>query len=159
MSKAVLGLGTNLGDKIHNLSEAVSAISLLPKTRIISKSRVYRTEPVGYRDQYDFLNCCILVETSLSPNALLGACLGIEAAMGRIRLFKNGPRVVDIDLLLYEGFSAASDELTIPHPRMFERAFVICPLIDLFPSGTAFGFTLDPAACLYGGVDATDYEL
>lgn len=159
MSKAVLGLGTNLGDKILNLSEAVSAISLLPRTKIISKSKIYKTEPVGYRDQDDFLNCCILIDTDLSPNTLLGACLGIEAAMGRVRLIKNGPRVVDIDLLLFEDVSIVSDELKIPHPRMFERAFVICPLKDIFPSGSAFGITFDPSDCIYGGVEVTDYTI
>ena len=138
--RAVIGLGTNTGKRERNLQNAVDALSLLPGTRVADVSPVYETEPVGYADQPDFLNAVCLVETQLSPRALLGACLGIEAALGRVRTIKNGPRVIDLDLLLYEGVTMQSDELTLPHPRMGERAFVLCPLSDILPDGVFSGF-------------------
>ena len=140
--KAAIGLGTNQGERLNNLRLALDALSLLPSTSVTDISPVYETEPVGYADQPDFLNAVCCVETELSPRALLGACLGIEAALGRIRTFRNGPRVIDLDLLLYEGVTMQTDELTLPHPRMGERAFVLCPLADIFKDGAAFGFDL-----------------
>lgn len=128
---AYLGLGANIGDRQASLDCAVAALGLLPGTRVDAVSSVYETEPVGYADQPDFLNMCVRVVTTLSPRALLGAALGIEAAMGRIREFKNGPRVIDIDLLLYDNAVMNSAELTLPHPRMYERAFVMGPLSEI----------------------------
>jgi 2-amino-4-hydroxy-6-hydroxymethyldihydropteridine diphosphokinase len=87
MSKAVIGIGTNIGDREKNIREALEALSLLPETEILKCSRLYETEPWGYKDQQNFYNCCILIETVFSPHALLGALLGIEAALGRIREF------------------------------------------------------------------------
>ena len=115
----------------------------MPKTEIIKQSSVYETEPWGYTEQARFLNCAVLIETELSPNALLGACLGIEAAMGRVRKIKNGPRIIDIDLLLYEGFESRTKELTVPHPLIKERDFVLVPLHDLFPGGNALDFDFE----------------
>jgi 2-amino-4-hydroxy-6-hydroxymethyldihydropteridine diphosphokinase len=106
---------------------------------------VYETDPVGYAEQPCFLNAALRLETELSPAALLGACLGIEAALGRKRNFANGPRAIDIDLLLYEGFCSTGAELTLPHPRMLERAFVLIPLADLYPSGEAPGVSFATA--------------
>ena len=83
--KAVLGIGTNIGNRLENIENVYSSLSLLPNTKIIKKSSVYETEPWGYEQQDRFLNCAVLIETELSPNALLGACLGIEAALGRVR--------------------------------------------------------------------------
>ncbi len=140
IKKAVLGLGTNMGDRLENLENALNSLELLPKTKLIKKSAVYETEPWGYTEQARFLNCACLIETELSPNALLGACLGIEAALGRVRQFKNGPRIIDIDLLLYEGESIKTSELTVPHPFILQRDFVIVPLHDLFPECNALGF-------------------
>lgn len=128
---AVLGLGTNLGDKKENLKNAIAALSNLTKTRITSFSNVYETEPWGNTDQDSFLNMCIEIETELSPNALLGACLGIESVMGRERPFKYAPRIIDIDVLLYEGEEIKSEELSIPHPLIGDRAFVLVPLKDI----------------------------
>lgn len=138
--KAVLGLGTNMGDRLKNLENALNCINLLPKTKIVKSSAIYETEPWGYTEQAQFLNCALLVETELSPNVLLGACLGIESALGRVRVFKNGPRIIDIDLLLYEDFEANTDELTVPHKFIRERDFVLVPLHDLFPDNEALGF-------------------
>ena len=141
--KAVLGLGTNMGKRLENLENALNSIALLPKTKIIKTSSVYETEPWGYTEQARFLNCALLVETDLTPHALLGACLGIEAALGRVRKFRNGPRIIDIDVLLYEDFELESEELTVPHPYILQRDFVLVPLHDLFPYGKAFGFDFE----------------
>ncbi len=144
MSTVVLGLGSNMGDRLKNLNTAVRAISRLPNTQVIKASSVYQTKPVGFTEQSDFYNGAITVETTLSPHSILGACLGIEAAMGRIRRQKNGPRIIDIDVLLYESFTSDSFELTLPHPRIKERAFVMVPLLDLFPLGRAPGLYFAP---------------
>ncbi len=161
MSTVVIGLGTNLGDKRKNLNTAVHALSLLPQTRVIKASCVYQTKPVGFADQDDFLNANILIETELSPHAVLGACLGIEASMGRVRLHKNGPRIIDIDVLLYESYFSDSFELTLPHPRIKERAFVMVPLLDLYPSGRAPGLYFLPNLKELSdqGVEKTDFEI
>lgn len=141
MSKVVLGLGSNLGDRLANLQFAADALRLAPKVRLLAASRVYETDPVGYIEQPDFLNAALLLETELSPKTVLGVCLGIEAACGRVRTVKNGPRVLDMDVLLYENVKSDSFELTLPHPAMAQRAFVLRPLADLFPSGRALGFS------------------
>ncbi len=140
MSKVVLGLGSNLGDRLENLRFAVDTLRRAPKTQVLAVSRVYETEPVGYAEQPDFLNAAVLLETDLSPKTVLGICLGIEAAAGRERTIKDGPRILDLDVLLYENVKSDSFELTLPHPRMLDRAFVLLPLSDLFPSGRALGF-------------------
>lgn len=161
MNTVVLGLGSNMGDRLKNLNAAIHAISLLPQTGVIKASRVYITKPVGYDDQDDFYNAAVLIETQLSPYVILGACLGIEADMGRVRRIKNGPRVIDIDVLLYESFTSDSFELTLPHPRIKERAFVMVPLLDLFPGGRAPGLYFAPHLKEIGssGVEATDFIL
>lgn len=138
--KAVIGLGTNIGDRVLNLKEALTAIELLPGTKVLRTSSVYETKPYGFSEQPDFLNMAAEVETQLSPNALLGACLGIEAGMGRVRAFKNGPRIIDLDLLLTENFSSQSAELTVPHPEICNRSFVLVPLMELYDTGEFFGF-------------------
>ncbi|MBQ8027078.1 MAG: 2-amino-4-hydroxy-6-hydroxymethyldihydropteridine diphosphokinase [Clostridia bacterium] len=161
MNTVALGLGSNLGDKRKNLNTAVHAISLLPSTRIAKVSGVYQTKPVGFADQDDFLNAAVIIETELSPHAILGACLGIEASMGRVRLHKNGPRIIDIDVLIYESYFSDSFELTLPHPRIKERAFVMVPLLDLFPSGRAPGLYFLPNLKEIGFDDVikTDYDI
>ncbi len=129
--KAVIGIGTNLGDREKNIENALNALNLLPGTKVIRTSKIYETEPWGYTEQGDFLNCCVLIETELSPHALLGACLGIEASLKRVRTIKNGPRTADLDVLLYENVTENTEELKIPHPLMTKRAFVLVPLKDL----------------------------
>ncbi len=140
--KAILGLGGNIGDMNAHLDAAITALSRLPRTAVVRESRRFRTAPVGYLDQPDFCNSVVEIETDLSPRALLGACLGIEATVGRVRTFQNAPRVLDVDVLLCEGFESDSDELTVPHPRMHERAFVLVPLADLYPDGVVYGTDL-----------------
>ena len=140
MSKniAYLGLGANLGDAVEQLACAVHAIAALPGTTVEAASPYYITAPVGYLDQPDFTNQCVRVATGLSPEALLGACLGIEAALGRERSFKNAPRVIDIDVLLYEGQKRETEELQLPHPRLFERAFALIPLTDILLNNSEY---------------------
>lgn len=145
MSKAVIAVGTNLGNREENIRKAVRALEQVPGTRVIAASAVYETDPVGITNQPRFLNAALLLETALSPYALLGVCLGIEAACGRIRKMKDGPRILDLDLILYEGVKSESFELTLPHPRALERAFVMIPLSDLFPGGRAPGLYYGPS--------------
>lgn len=161
MSQAVIGLGTNLGDRIGNLNYALRSIARLPNVKIIAGSSVYETEPMGKTDQNKFYNAVVLVETNLSPGTLLGGCLGIEAAMGRVRTEKDGPRVIDLDLLLYESIKSESFELTLPHPRILERVFVMKPLNDIFPTGRALGLFFGPALRDIGeeGIEKTAYDL
>ena len=129
--KAYLGIGTNIGDRMENLQNSISALNLLPLTKVTQLSDVYETDPVGYDDQDNFLNICVEVETKLNSDNLLGAALGIEAGLGRIRTIKNGPRIIDIDVLLYGEESKNTETLILPHPRMMERGFVLVPLLDI----------------------------
>ena len=145
MIRAALGIGGNIGDSADYLVRARQALEALPGTGVVAVSSVYETDPVGYADQPPFLNAVLLVETALSPRALLGACLGIEAALGRVRTFRNAPRVVDIDVLVMEGVCSQEDELILPHPRMTERGFVLVPLEDLFPDGQVLGWDFSAA--------------
>lgn len=140
MSRAVLGLGTNLGDRAENLRAALGALGRLPGTRMEAVSSVWQTAPFDVPDkQQDYWNICVSLETTLSPHALLGACLGVEAALGRVRRTYHGARVIDLDLLLYDGAAVQEKELTVPHPGMLERAFVLFPLSELFPERIACG--------------------
>ena len=129
--KAYLGIGTNVGDRMKNLQNAIDSLNLLPTTSVTDVSNIYETEPVGYDNQDDFLNIVVEVETELNSDNLLGAALGIEAGLGRIRTIKNGPRVIDIDLLLFGDETKNTKSLILPHPRMKERNFVLKPLLDL----------------------------
>lgn len=138
--KYVIGLGTNMGNRLENLKNAVYALELAPKTAVIKKSAVYETSPVGYAKQQDFYNCAVLCESAFEPHEMLGICLGVECGLGRVRNFKNGPRVIDMDLLLAEDKIIRTPNLIVPHPHIKERLFVLLPMLDLFESGVAFGF-------------------
>jgi len=138
--KAVLCLGANLGDRGKAIYDAIDAIGRLPYTRVLRDSGIDETEPEGVIDiQPNYLNCLCEVETGLCAEALLGACFGIEAAAGRVRIGFKSPRTLDIDLLLYEGVESDSEFMTLPHPRMLERSFVLEPLSRLYPEGVALG--------------------
>lgn len=158
MNTAIIGMGTNLGDRLDNLNRAVKALALLPRTRVLQASHLYETQPVGFLEQGPFLNANLMIETDLSPMALLGGCLGIEAAFGRERTIKNGPRVLDLDLLLYEGMRSDSFELTLPHPRILERAFVMIPMMDLYPAGRAPGLYFAPHLREIGSAGVQRFE-
>lgn len=131
MATVFLGLGTNLGDREANLRAALRM--LRDVVRIEAVSSVYESEPVGYRAQPDFWNLVVRAGTRLEPSALLEAVRGIERALGREPSFRNAPRVMDIDLLLYDDVELDLPELTLPHPRMLERAFVLKPLAEVAP--------------------------
>ena len=146
VKKAYLAFGSNIGEGEAHIREAWAALSLVPGIIPRQLSGMYITVPWGYADQPDFTNACGFIETSLAPEALLGVCLGIEAGMGRVRKIKNGPRIIDIDLLLYEGETRQTEELVLPHPRMLERTFVLEPLTDLSQDG--FVLDLDVNAAL-----------
>ena len=128
-----LSLGSNQGDSRRLLEEAVRALGDLPHTRVIARSGLYRTAPVGYVDQPDFLNQVIALRTTLAPLDLLDATQGIERAAGRERGPRWGPRTLDIDLLWYDGIRLDDERLQLPHPRMEERRFVLEPLAELAP--------------------------
>ena len=128
---AAIALGSNLGDREGNLREAVRRMGALG--RVAAVSGFYDTEPVGYLDQPRFLNAAVLLETKLEPLELLHGLLGVEQEMGRDRANAppKGPRVIDLDLLLYGELVMQSAELTVPHPAMHERAFVLAPLAEI----------------------------
>lgn len=131
--QAALGLGSNIGDKQAYLADALERLAATPGITVLSRSSLYRTEPWGMTDQDWFLNACALVETELSATALLARCLEVEQELGRVRDIRWGPRKIDIDVLVYGDEQIDADGLTIPHPRMAERAFVLVPLAEIWP--------------------------
>lgn len=133
MSAAYIALGANLGDPASTIRAAFGALANLPDSRVVRCSSLYRTAPVGIVDQPEFVNAVALLETTLAPVALLGELLDIEQRFGRQRGEKNGPRTLDLDLLLYDDCHVELPELTLPHPRLHLRAFVLQPLAELAP--------------------------
>ncbi|GBU15995.1 MAG: hypothetical protein COT28_12530 [Methylobacterium sp. CG08_land_8_20_14_0_20_71_15] len=138
-TRAYLGIGSNIGDKAARLDAAVERLSRYPGIRVVARSHDYRTPPWGDTDQDWFLNGALAVETDLSPHALLTACLSVEAAMGRVRERRWGPRVIDIDVLHYEGAQVDDARLVLPHRFVRERAFVLVPLAEIAPDLTIGG--------------------
>lgn len=133
MSKAFIALGSNLQDPVLQVKNAFNALKKLPKTELVRASSLYITAPIGYDNQPDFINAVAELNTQLAPEVLLDALHTIENAAGRERPFPNAPRVLDCDLLLYENLAMRSTKLTLPHPRMHERAFVLLPLAEIAP--------------------------
>ncbi|AFS69227.1 2-amino-4-hydroxy-6-hydroxymethyldihydropteridine diphosphokinase [Exiguobacterium antarcticum] len=131
MNRAYIALGSNIGDKAGHLQAAIDAMRLLPTTRTVRPSSIYETAPVGYVDQDLFYNMVVELETTLSAEMLLEELQRIEQQEGRKRLFKNGPRTLDLDIVLYNEEMIQSEGLTVPHPRMQDRAFVLAPLREL----------------------------
>jgi 2-amino-4-hydroxy-6-hydroxymethyldihydropteridine diphosphokinase len=131
VSTAFIALGANLGDRFATMHEAIDRIRELGTVRMISS--FYETDPVGYLDQPKFLNAVLELQTELGPLELLYRLLGIEADLGRVRSFANAPRSIDLDLLLFDATILESQRLTVPHPRMLERAFVMVPLAEIAP--------------------------
>lgn len=130
---ATIGLGANLNDPAAQVEYALTELGRLPGTRLIAHSSLYASAPVGYVDQPDFINAVAQVETTLAPRALLDALLDIEHRHGRERSFRNAPRTLDLDLLLYGHAHFHEAALTLPHPRMCERGFVLLPLLEIAP--------------------------
>ncbi|HLP96835.1 MAG TPA: 2-amino-4-hydroxy-6-hydroxymethyldihydropteridine diphosphokinase [Sideroxyarcus sp.] len=130
---AFVGLGSNLADPVAQVSHALDALDSLPQTRVLRRSSLYRSAPVGYLDQPDFINAVAQLETELAPRALLDALLALEQVYGRTREFLNAPRTLDLDVLLYDDLLHHEHGLTIPHPQMHLRAFVLQPLLEIAP--------------------------
>ncbi len=139
MIPVYVGLGSNLGDSRRELETALQELGGLRSTRLAQRSSVYRTAPLGYAAQNDFLNAVARLETTIEAEALLDELLAIERRHGRERGFANAPRTLDLDLLLYGEQSIATPRLTVPHPRMHERAFVLAPLAEIAPDATVPG--------------------
>lgn len=133
MTLTCVALGSNLGDPRQQVLDAVAALAQLPFTRVLARSRLYRTPPWGVLEQPPFVNAAVLLDTGLAPHALLDALLAIEWRAGRVRGVRNGPRTLDLDLLHMEGVQMHDARLTLPHPRIAERAFVLLPLADIAP--------------------------
>ncbi len=128
-----IGLGSNLGESSDQLLAAVADIERLPETSVLAQSAFYRSAPIGYLDQPDFINAVIKIQTGLAPQELLSALLGIERQHGRERTFSNAPRTLDLDVLLYDDLKVDEPGLRIPHPHMHRRAFVLRPLLEIAP--------------------------
>lgn len=133
MNTAYVALGANLGDPAATVRAAFGALANLPESRVVHGSSLYRTAPVGITEQPEFINAVAQLETTLAPETLLDALFDIELRFGRIRADKNGPRTLDLDLLLYNDQFLELPRLTLPHPRLHLRAFVLHPLAEIAP--------------------------
>ena len=133
MTIAYVGLGSNLEDPARQVETALQELDHLPHTRLVRRSSLYRTAPVGYADQPDFINAVAQLETGLPADRLLDELQALEARHGRRRSFPNAPRTLDLDLLLFGDLVLQTERLTLPHPRMRERAFVLEPLREIAP--------------------------
>jgi 2-amino-4-hydroxy-6-hydroxymethyldihydropteridine diphosphokinase len=151
-----LSLGSNLGDRHTNLRNAIT--NLAPQVQSIAQSSIYKTEPWGYSEQPSFLNQACKGDTTLDPFALLAFLKEIEVSMGRQETFRFGPRLIDLDILFYDDLVLDTPKLTIPHPRIAERAFVLIPLAEIAPDlyHPGFGKTIQQ---LKTSVDASSIEL
>lgn len=131
---AYVALGSNLDAPQAQIARGFAALAALPRTTLTARSWLYRTPPWGIVEQPDFVNAAARLATGLDPHALLAALLAIETAAGRVRGVRNGPRVLDLDLLAYDDLQLCDADLVLPHPRLHERAFVLLPLADIAPS-------------------------
>jgi 2-amino-4-hydroxy-6-hydroxymethyldihydropteridine diphosphokinase len=142
----VLALGGNVGDKAGTLTKALRRLGGEPDIAITAVSRLYRTAPWGKTDQDWFVNACALGLTSLKPEALLDRVKALEVELGRVATERWGPRVIDIDLIAYDDVSLKTERLTLPHPELFNRAFVLVPLAEIAPGLVIGGLRMDEAA-------------
>jgi 2-amino-4-hydroxy-6-hydroxymethyldihydropteridine diphosphokinase len=156
IARAIVGLGANLGDPAAQLRAAIDAIGRIADTRVVGVSSLYRTAPVGHRAQPDFFNAAVAIETALEPRVLLAALQSIERAAGRERSFKDAPRTLDLDILLYGERSIDEPGLKVPHPRLHERAFALAPLAEIAPDAIVAG--RGRAADLLGALSAQRVE-
>lgn len=131
MNKVFLSIGTNIGERAANLQQAVRLLSETAAVTVKAVSSVYETAAVGFTEQADFLNIAVYVETTLSADEMLIVCQKVENDLGRVREFRWGPRIIDLDILLYNHENIEAEHLTVPHPRMYERAFVLVPVVEL----------------------------
>jgi 2-amino-4-hydroxy-6-hydroxymethyldihydropteridine diphosphokinase len=133
VTTAYVGIGSNLNDPRAQVLQAFTELDGLPRTRVVKKSSLYRTAPMGHAAQPDFINAVAQLETGLPAEHLLAELQGLEARHGRERSFPNAPRTLDLDVLLFGNAEIRSKALTVPHPRMHERAFVLKPLLEIAP--------------------------
>ncbi|MGH8672666.1 MAG: 2-amino-4-hydroxy-6-hydroxymethyldihydropteridine diphosphokinase [Burkholderiales bacterium] len=136
---AFVGLGSNLEDPVSQLRIAFEELAALPGTRLVAQSSLYRSAPVGYLEQPDFVNAVAKLHTTLAARELLEQLLAIELRHKRVRTYRNAPRILDLDLLLFGGFRSDEPGLTLPHPKMHERAFVLVPIREIAPGLTIPG--------------------
>jgi 2-amino-4-hydroxy-6-hydroxymethyldihydropteridine diphosphokinase len=153
VTTAYVGVGSNLNDPRAQVLQAFTELDGLPNTRVVRKSSLYRSAPMGHAAQPDFVNAVAQVETGLPAERLLAELQAVEARHGRERSFPNAPRTLDLDLLLYGTARIASAALTVPHPRMHERAFVLKPLLEIAPQ---LPFTAQLDACADQEVERID---
>ncbi len=154
-SVAFLGLGTNIGDRLANLQRAVNGLGAVRGVTVEEVSSIYETEPVGGPEQEAFCNCAVRVRSELGPVGLLRAGLRVESRMGRVREVRWGPRLIDIDVLLFEQRIVRLPRVEIPHPRLAERAFALVPLLEVapgwtLPDGTPLSRLVPPLAPIEG---------
>jgi 2-amino-4-hydroxy-6-hydroxymethyldihydropteridine diphosphokinase len=152
---ATIALGSNIGDRVANIEEAIARLTADEAVKLLARSRLYRTSPWGVTDQDWFVNACIRIRTALSPRALLLHCQSVENAMGRVRTKRWGPRIIDVDILTYADLTVNEPDLRIPHPLIAERAFVLVPLKDVAPEIRIDGASLDT---LLSRLDAADVQ-
>lgn len=134
----LLGLGSNIGDREKNIINALSLLNKKYLIKFLAISSLYETEPVGLKEQPCFLNIVCQIQTKLGPNELLEGCLAVEKDLGRVRMVRWGPRIIDIDILFYHDEVVNSENLIIPHPRVMERKFVLIPLLEICDDQTIF---------------------
>jgi 2-amino-4-hydroxy-6-hydroxymethyldihydropteridine diphosphokinase len=151
--QAVIGLGSNIGDKVAHIHAAISLLTADGHVRVLKSSALYRTAPWGYTDQDWFVNACILIETEVSARELLSRCLETEQLLGRVRDTRWGPRLIDLDILVYNEETIMEPGLTIPHPEIANRAFVLVPLVEIAPDVM---IDFQPASAWLAGIDRSD---
>ena len=149
-ASVVFSLGGNVGDKEGALRRALGALGSEPGIEVVAASRLYRTPPWGKTDQDSFVNACALALTTLPPEALLDRVKRLEVELGRVPAERWGPRVIDIDIIDYDDVALSTDRLTLPHPELFHRAFVLVPLAEIAPDRTIAGRRVGAAAASLG---------
>ncbi len=150
---AILALGTNVGDRVANIGEAIRRLTADDSIRRVAESRLYRSAPWGVTDQDWFVNACLTMRTELPPHELLKRCQAVENEMGRVRLRHWGPRIIDVDILTYRDRKISEPDLVVPHPLIAERAFVLVPLKDVAPNLMIGGKSIDD---MLAKLDASD---
>lgn len=133
MKEAYISVGSNLGDRLEYINRALKMLNEQEDIKVTRISSFYETEPVGYEEQGKFINAAFALETKLQPGELLGLLQSIESALNRVRTRRWGPRTIDLDILFYDDLILNDPDLTLPHPRLTERAFVLIPLAEIAP--------------------------
>lgn len=152
---AVLGLGSNIGDRVGNIEDAIARLTADGVVKLVARSRYYRTAPWGVTDQDWFVNACITVKADVSARELLARCQAVENGMARVRTQRWGPRNIDVDILTFRDQKIVEPDLVVPHPRIAERAFVLVPLKDVAPDVRIDGASIDE---MLSRLDASDVQ-